>query len=312
MYFEAPATVDDDDAVLQEAIRASLAEADEERRRRAEEERVAAASELAAKRDRAEGVQQASPWPKGLAESFAPGEWLNDASIIFAYSRIGSSLGSSIVSSDPTCGTMPVEAVLLMDPATVFWLAVQSDQLLITEARQALRLEERGLIFCPINDGGDRGLADGGTHWTLLVCWGRQERFTAGCRDAAYFVGRFSYYDSLGSGTWRSENFQRAKTLASRLAGEPVQLSVGLCARQTNSFDCGVYVLIFSEIVLRAFLELTSALKRRDTSASYEFARVLPGWEENLAAVTPRVATDCRNYYYKTFSEASLVAAAGA
>merc|ERR1719221_1059789 len=99
-----------------------------------------------------------------------------------------------------------------MDPAAAFWLTVQDDPQQTEEAKGALKLHERDFVLCPINDSRDGSMADGGTHWTLLVCWDRS------CGPGLF--GRFSYYDSLGPSSSKGTGFAQAKLLASRLAGQ--------------------------------------------------------------------------------------------
>merc|ERR1719424_2387633 len=181
-----------------------------------------------------------------------------------------------------------------MDPATAFWLTAQDNESHLAEAKAALKLQDRELVICPINDSSDCSLADGGSHWTLLVCWDRRsprcngnkasKGASAGPSDFGFF-GRFSYYDSLASSMsgGKDANLQQAEALASRLAGHAVQVSVGSCAHQTNGFDCGVYVLLFSEIVASTFLEAHVGHGQSRVNSD-------PVWEERLAVVTPKEA----------------------
>jgi len=311
---------------LQEAIRCSLEEA--ERRRREDEEAALAAQAAAAAADaeeeelrreaeererQEEAARRARPAapPPGLAETFRPKQWLTDASISFAYIQLAiAGTGSSWSKLAP----LP-EKVLLMDPATAFWLTLQEDSAHVEEAKSALKLQDRELVLCPVNDSRDGSRADAGTHWALLVCWdpGRGGGGAGGSRaargradssrDAAGTFGRFSYYDSLGFGTVGSANFKQARTLASRLAGKSVEVSVGSCAMQTNSFDCGVYVLLFSEVVASCFLEA------RDAGGA---AGAAPVWEDRLAALTPADAAERRARYLEASSAgASPVGAVG-
>jgi hypothetical protein len=314
---------DDDDHALQEAIRLSLQEAEEnkrqeEGRRRQEEEDALAAIALADAAAAAKAAKDLKPLPPppGLAETFLPHQWLNDASISCAYARLDAARAAAaapgkegVFFSDLATQKSPgpSDMVLLMDPATAFWLTVQEDPEHVREAIEAMKLQERELVLCPINDNCDGSLADGGTHWALLVCWDRQHGFGGYPTDATKggLFSRFTYYDSLdrNGNAHHSANFAQAKTLASRLAGRPVEVAVGACARQTNSFDCGVYVLLFSEIVANTFLS-TPTRARAGLSIHNEFR--VPVWEERLAAVTPEeVAAHRVQYLHALRQEAS-------
>jgi hypothetical protein len=79
---------------------------------------------------------------------------------------------------------------------------------------------------------------------------------------------------------------RQAEELAQRLAGRPVKVEIGSCARQTNFFDCGVYVLLFSEIVAVTFLD------------AHTVPDALPPWEERLQSVTPKEVDACRAHYH--------------
>jgi len=290
----------DDDVALQDAICASLRD---ERKRQDELEAAQRESRLKLE------SRQRRLLPPGLADTFAPYQWLSDESIAFAYARLASSggfsgcCGCSSDSYTSDAKTLP-EPVLLMDPATAFWLAAQNDARHIREAIDAMRLGDREVVLCPINDNRDGGMADAGTHWTLLVCWDKQpshmHKVSANGRsEFSSLFGRFSYYDSLEQE--RSNNLMQAETLVSRFGGG-AEISIGRCAKQTNSFDCGVYVLLFSEHVVAAFLAAVDNCRR--------FRSAPPPWEDRLTTITPTEVTDRRAKLFAAFS--GDVAAGGA
>lgn len=296
-----PADVDCD---LDQAIRASLKDSEEQRRKEKEEARkaveVVAAEEERRRREEAQRPRFCPP-PPGLARQFAQYQWLTDAGISFFYSR----LMDPGIDGGACCNRLSKlpETVLLMDPATAFWLGALEDPAHVEEARRDMRLQERELVLCPVNDSREVDRADGGTHWGLLV-WDRQgenqkslsnESSTAyGTGELLGLSGRFVYYDS-GSGYTRTENLAQARILAGRLAGAPTQVSIGACAKQTNWFDCGMYVLVFSEIVTDGFLE----------------GKIF-NMEDKLLAVTPEEVAKRRTQYHAALTKATAAAAAGA
>eukprot|EP00929_Paragymnodinium_shiwhaense_P034341 TRINITY_DN18708_c0_g2_i1.p1 TRINITY_DN18708_c0_g2~~TRINITY_DN18708_c0_g2_i1.p1 ORF type:complete len:591 (-),score=110.85 TRINITY_DN18708_c0_g2_i1:108-1880(-) len=221
--------------------------------------------------------------PSGVIETFLPHMWLNDASISFGYNCVGDSKGFRAGNRKLPKG------VLLMDPATAFWLCMQDDPVHIKEALDGIKLPELELLLCPVNDSRDASEADVGTHWTLLACWAPQPRP----------FQRFSYYDSFESGAGvrhADASLRQAEKLASRLAGKPVKLSSAPCPQQTNAFDCGVYVLLFSEIIVSAFLDAPHRPAKGGGGSE------APVWQERLRAVSPEEVTSCREHYHRLAS----------
>jgi sentrin-specific protease 8 len=135
--------------------------------------------------------------------------------------------------------------VLLMDPSAVFMMQFEDDIEDLRSSLFRLNLTRREVIFCPINDNDDPQAVAGGSHWTLLVY----------CQGSCYF------YDS-GSATGVP---YAAQTVASRLhalkhtADIPVT-QVKLLHPQTNSFDCGAYVLLLTELLAKSWESCTFAL----------------------------------------------------
>merc|ERR1712079_458348 len=122
------------------------------------------------------------------------------------------------------------KSILLMDPAVAFWLTIGGDPSDVLEAKKCLKVDERQVIICPINDSWDGGHADGGTHWSLLVGWATSPD-GQGVTGEGNFA--FTHYNSLGYG---SLSYRHAKALAARLAGRPVTVSKGACSQQSNLY----------------------------------------------------------------------------
>jgi len=331
-----PDTTDDHDEELQEALRQSLEEADRQKKKEdaefAQALALAVAAEEAQQRKKSEQaeylskVEQAAakcgkskkreqpialrrstqsplPPPPGLADTFGPGQWLNDASIALAYAQLAAGGGTAGGRGSP----LP-EAVLLMDPATAFWLTLQEDPKQVEEVKDALKLHERQLVLCPINDSSDGSRADTGTHWTLLVCWNRCYGRAGFKTSSPVNFTHFYYYDSLLGGSWTSggANLTQARTLASRLAGRVVRVLPDDCPKQTNCFDCGIYVLLFSEIIVTAILEAehshASTTSCSSPSAYHTSSCSLPVWQSRVASVTPMEVSARRATYFESFS----------
>jgi len=231
------------------------------------------------------------PPPPGLRQTFAPCRWLNDDSISFAYTRLEQNADNCLSE-----GSKLSEAVLLIDPPTAFWLAMQTEVKHREEAQKALKVLNRDLVLCPINDNRDGGLADGGSHWGLLV-WDR-------------VGGQFIYYDS--GFVHVQSSHQQAQTLANHLAGRPVQMQLGSCPKQTNSFDCGMYVIVFSELIVKTFVETVRAAGGGSKGAFSQDVGVGLSrlWESHMAAITPKEVADRRAFFYRTLGTMTAAAAA--
>ena len=92
-------------------------------------------------------------------------------------------------------------------------------------------------IILPLSDH-DEPETRGGSHWALLV-------YHRGCG--------WGLYDPIGAGDVMR---RRADTVALRLSKafrlDPPPVSSERCARQTNAYDCGVYVVAFAHAVASA------------------------------------------------------------
>jgi len=167
------------------------------------------------------------PPAKDLARTFGPMQWLNDASIAFVYALITAGImkthdGTGLTAMDVDGGVceedeaLP-ERVLLIEPATAFWLTIENDPGHFEDARKALKLDRRSLVLCPINDNRNGSQADAGTHWSLLVCCSHP-------RESGF---KFMYYDSFSVRATGSRNLTQARTLAGRLAGKSTEVAIG-------------------------------------------------------------------------------------
>jgi hypothetical protein len=228
--------------------------------------------------------------PVGAAEDFEPYTWLSDAGIAFASACLAASGKSSLSSK----GRKFPKNVMFMDPAMAFWLTMQDDPKHLQDAKVDMKLQELDLILCPINDAHSTCTADAGCHWSLLACWGNRPAGMRG-HDRPGPFSHFRFYDSLG-GLFAEKGKAQAAELVNRLTGQALQLETGSCSQQKNFYDCGVYVLLFSEIIATAFVD---AQKRGE--GSHMISPSL--WEERLLSLTPQEADACRTHYHNLARE---------
>lgn len=101
-------------------------------------------------------------------------------------------------------------------------------------------------VFLPVNDCRSPNLAEGGSHWSLLV---------VSIRDGVAF-----HYDSL-----RPSNYESARIAADKFAvlcGKPLRfLDLDDAPQQDNGSDCGVYVCLEMQFLLSRLLQGGSGQK---------------------------------------------------
>lgn len=200
-----------------------------------------------------------------MSESFAPGSWLDDASIAAVYARL---LKASVQTSP--------HPILLLEPSVTFWLALSNqDADGVQEAVRGFELESRQIVLCPINDSRHGLQEDGGTHWSLLVGVARPIRGPGG--EGFEFV----HYDSAQTSR---RSLRQAQRVVAQLAGDPAEVRAGPCAQQENDFDCGVYVLLFSEVIVKI------ALLHGVGAGQFAYS-CRQAWEKQLFTLFPRQAT---------------------
>lgn len=97
-----------------------------------------------------------------------------------------------------------------------------------------LAADSRDFIFFALNNNEETDYA-GGSHWSLLV-FSRPDR-------------AFLHFDSS-----RGSNQDQASDLARKLmhyfrVGGSARVAEPMCLQQTNSYDCGIFVLCYAELV---------------------------------------------------------------
>nr|CAD1817582.1 unnamed protein product [Ananas comosus var. bracteatus] len=125
------------------------------------------------------------------------------------------------------------DRLLLVSPSVAFWIANAPDT---ADAVEPLRLRDRDLALFAVNDNPDVALAEGGSHWSLLV-------YHAAARE-------FVHHDS-----GRGLNRGPAARLYGALKGfvgegdDEARLVEGPTPQQGNGYDCGLFVLAIAMAV---------------------------------------------------------------
>ncbi|KAK8955127.1 NEDD8-specific protease 1 [Platanthera guangdongensis] len=87
--------------------------------------------------------------------------FINDRLIEFFFAHLSS--------THPSAGA---GRFLLVPPSISFWISLCPDTTSRIEAAAPLRLRDRDLVLFTVNNNADVTLAEGGTHWSLLVTRG--------------------------------------------------------------------------------------------------------------------------------------------
>jgi sentrin-specific protease 8 len=151
---------------------------------------------------------------------------INDRIIAFYFAHLSAGLYS--------------EDLLLLPPSIPYLLSILPDPDSVAAVADPLRLASRRLVLLPVNDNPDASVAEGGSHWTLLVL----------VLDSATSPSapRFVHHDSLRDAPNLPIAARLADVLRPLLQGPgsvsgTVPLVQGHTPRQTNGCDCGVYVM---------------------------------------------------------------------
>ncbi|CAF9924644.1 MAG: hypothetical protein HETSPECPRED_005637 [Heterodermia speciosa] len=135
--------------------------------------------------------------------------------------------------------------IVLLRPSMSFMLMQTPDPLTLKEALP--NFSRTSHIFLPINDCCNVEVAEGGSHWSLLV---------VSCVDGYAF-----HYDSLNPAN-RNEA-QLVSNKISQLLGKPIRfINLEDSPQQSNSSDCGVFVCIeMKHLLLKRLLQAGSREK---------------------------------------------------
>ena len=127
----------------------------------------------------------------------------------------------------------PKANIVLLRPSMSFLLMKTPDPLSLKSALPDFARTTH--IFLPVNDCRSVDVAEGGSHWSLLL--------------VSILDGVAFHYDSLSP-----SNFQEAKLVAyriSQLLGKPLRfINLDDSPQQENGMDCGVYVCLLMQYLL--------------------------------------------------------------
>ncbi|KAI0898203.1 cysteine proteinase [Annulohypoxylon nitens] len=139
----------------------------------------------------------------------------------------------------------PQARIILLRPSMTFLLMKNKD----TEMVRSALPDFRGIthIFLPINDARNVSLAEGGTHWSLLV--------------VSIIDGVAFHYDSL-DGINNKEAWEASKRLSSVLNRTLRFHCLADSPQQENGYDCGVFVcIVMRHLLIKRLLSVNAGDK---------------------------------------------------
>lgn len=166
-------------------------------------------------------------------------DWLTDNNIAFWEEYL----------ERETLPKYPQARIILLRPSMTFLLMKEPDMKLIRSALPDFSKVSH--VFLPINDARSVSVAEGGSHWSLLL--------------VSILDGVAFHYDSLGGANYSEANF------AARRMGEIINrpmrfINLEDCPQQANGSDCGVFVCLLMRHLL--VKRLLSANAREKVSMS--------------------------------------------
>lgn len=150
-------------------------------------------------------------------------DWLTDNNIAFWEEYL----------ERETLPRYPQARIILLRPSMTFLLMKEPDMRQIHSALPDFSKVTH--IFLPINDNRNVGVAEGGSHWSLLL---------VSALDGVAF-----HYDSLGGSNYSEANLATRKM--SQILQRPLRfVNLEDCPQQANGSDCGVFVCLLMRHLL--------------------------------------------------------------
>ncbi|RFU26168.1 hypothetical protein B7463_g10168, partial [Scytalidium lignicola] len=162
----------------------------------------------------------------------------------------------------------PSSNIVLLRPSMAFMLMQTPDPLTLKEALP--NFSRTTHIFLPINDNRNVSVAEGGSHWSLLL--------------VSVIDGVAFHYDSLTPSNYHEARLATAKI--SQLLGRPLRfMNLEDSPQQENSSDCGVYVCIQMRHLLLKRLLSANAREKVSMSMAGKLVDATGGRKEILKII---------------------------
>jgi sentrin-specific protease 8 len=162
----------------------------------------------------------------------------------------------------------PSSHIVLLRPSMAFMLMQTPDPLTLKEALP--NFSKTTHIFLPINDARNVSVAEGGSHWSLLL--------------VSVIDGVAFHYDSLSPSNYNEAGLATHKI--SQLLGRPLRfMNLDDSPQQENSSDCGVYVCIQMRHLLLKRLLSANAKEKVSMSMGGKLVDAAGGRKEMLKII---------------------------
>jgi sentrin-specific protease 8 len=158
--------------------------------------------------------------------------------------------------------------IVLLRPSMAFMLMQTPDPLSLKEALPDFSKTTH--VFLPINDARSVTVAEGGSHWSLLL--------------VSIIDGVAFHYDSMSPSNYNEAGLATAKI--SQLLGRPLRfMNLEDTPQQENSSDCGVYVCIQMRHLLLKRLLSANAREKVSMSMGGKLVDAAGGRKEMLKTI---------------------------
>ncbi|KAF4466922.1 sentrin-specific protease SENP8 (SUMO-specific protease) [Fusarium albosuccineum] len=204
-------------------------------------------------------------------------DWLTDNNIAFWEEYL----------ERETLPRYPQARIVLLRPSMTFLLMKEPDMRAIRSALPDFSKVTH--VFLPINDNRNVSVAEGGSHWSLLL---------VSTLDGVAF-----HYDSLGGANFAEANLATRK-LATILQRPLRFINLDDCPQQENGSDCGVFVCLLMRHLLVKRLLCANAREKVSMSMSGKMVDSYGGRKEMMRIIENlrkegerRRSTDCYGSY---------------
>ena len=143
------------------------------------------------------------------------------------------------------------DRIKVVGPSVSYLIQTEYDKRAIEVTKKGVNQKDYDWVIYPINDKDDPDKGDGGTHWSLIV-YNKKENV-------------YLYFDPL-----KGMNIKYAKALHLNLIDAssygsidnkgrichyvPPLVEVN-CQKQTNGYDCGIFIMVFMATIMKNIVE---------------------------------------------------------